>query len=265
MIIDFVKERLPLGSPLTLLLILSVGVVLLYVRPSSRVPRRFFLMCAIGFWFVTSGIGSSALSAGLSHGLSQIQSRADADGAEAVVVLGAGAATFSAGGQVAGVLTTTSLLRALEAARVSKIIDARVVIAVGGIPRPDLELRPESALLREALLAAGVPPDRIVEESASRNTREQARFVPTLLRARGVRQFVLVTSPVHMRRALALFRLEDTDPVPSVSLTRSEQLSPPPLLIPNDDSLGLSNAAAYDYAAWVYYWWNGWLGPPHRT
>ena len=261
MIIDFIKERLPLGSPLTLFLVLSVGVVLLYVRPSSRLARRFFLTSAIGFWFVTSAIGAGVLSAGLSHGLSQLQSRADAHGAEAVVVLGAGATTLSAGGQIAGVLTTTSVLRVLEAARVSKVIDARVVIASGGIPRPDLELRPESVLLREALVAAGVPPERIVEESASRSTREQAHVIPPLLRAHGARQFVLVTSPAHMRRALAVFRLEGTDPVPSVSLTRSEQIPPPPLLIPNDESLGLSSAAAYDYAAWVYYWWNGWLTP----
>jgi hypothetical protein len=54
------------------------------------------------------------------------------------------------------------------------------------------------------------------------------------------------------------------DPVPSVSSIRSEQLPPPLLLIPDDDSLNLSNAAAYDYAAWVYYWWNGWL-TPHRA
>ena len=261
MIIDFLKERLHFESSLTLFVILSVGVVLLYVRPSSRLARRFFLTCAIGFWFMTSAIGAQLLSAGLSRGLSQVQSRADAPGADAVVVLGAGSTTMSADGQVVGLLTRTSLLRVLEAARVSKVIDARVVVAVGGIPRPDLELKPESALLREALVAAGISPERIVEESSSRNTREHARQIPPLLRAHRVRQFVLVTSPVHMRRAVALFRLEGVNPVPSISLNWSEHRQSPPLLIPSNDSLGLSNAALYDYAAWAYYWWNGWLSP----
>ena len=111
-----------------------------------------------------------------------------------------------------------------------------------------------------ALVAAGVRPERIVEESGSRNTREHARMLQPLLETHRVRRFVLVTSPVHMRRALAVFRLEGIEPVPSVSLNRSEYLTPPPLWVPNDESRQLSNAAAYDYAAWVYYWWNGWVG-----
>ncbi len=80
-----------------------------------------------------------------------------------------------------------------------------------------------------------------------------------MLRAKGVRQFVLVTSPVHMRRSLDVFRLEGFDPVPSVSLTRAEHLRPPPLLLPNCGSLEISQEAIYDYAAMAYYWWRGWL------
>ena len=62
-----------------------------------------------------------------------------------------------------------------------------------------------------------------------------------------------------MRRALAVFRAAGFDPVPSVSLFRSEQLDSPPLFLPNDDSLFLSDQAVYDYAATMLYWWRGWL------
>lgn len=261
LIIEFVKERLRPASPLTLFLVRGVEVVLLYARGSSRFVRRFFLSALVGFWLLTTPIGSGLLAAGLSHGLSQIHSAEEAGGADAIVVLSAGADTMSAGGHIAGVLTPTSLLRALEAARVSKVIGARLVVASGGVPRPDLLLLPESRMLREALIGAGVPPETIVEESISKTTREQVRLVPAVRRAHGVRRFVLVTSPVHMRRALALFRAEGLDPVPSVSLMRSEHLKPPPLLVPSEDALFVSNAAIYDYAAWVYYWWNGWLAP----
>jgi uncharacterized SAM-binding protein YcdF (DUF218 family) len=257
-IIEFAKEHLYLGSPLSLLLVLGAGL-LLCIRPSSRRIRTCFLAVVAGFWLMTTWLGATLLTAPLVRGLSPLQSRAQAGGADVVVLLGGGASTFSAGGRVVGVLTPTSAMRALEAARVSDLIGARLVVASAGIPRPDLQLRPESEMLRDALVAAGVPPDRIVQESDSKTTREQAERVPAMLRAHGASQFVLVTSPTHMRRALALFRAAGYDPVPSISLIRSEQIPPPSFVVPSDDALRESGQAVYEFAAWAYYWWNGWL------
>jgi uncharacterized SAM-binding protein YcdF (DUF218 family) len=259
-IVDFIKERLYLGSPLSLLLVVGAGL-LLCVRPTSRPIRAGFLVMLVGFWLMTTWLGATLLTAALVRGLSQLESRAQAGGADAVVLLGGGASTYTAGGRVVGILTPTSAMRVLEAARVSELIGARLVVASAGIPRPDLQVRPESEMLRDALVAVGVPPDKIVQESDSKTTREQAELLPAILRAHNVRQFVLVTSPTHMRRALALFQAAGFDPVPSVSLVRSEQLSPPSLVIPSDDALRQSGQAIYEFAAWAYYWWNGWLKP----
>ena len=261
MIIDFVKANLSLSSPLMLFVLLSIGVVLLYARPAGRPARRFFLTLLIVFWLVTTAMGARVLTMGLSYGLSQIHSRGEANGADVVVLLGGGAATWNAAGRVAGVLTPSSILRVLETARVSDVIGARLVIASGGVPRPDIQLKPESDLLRAALISAGVPPEQIVEESRSKTTREQAKLIPAVLRAHGVGRFVLVTSPTHMRRALALFRAEGLDPVPSVSLIRSENSSPVPLALPSDEALRQSNEAVYQYAAWAYYWWQRFVPP----
>jgi uncharacterized SAM-binding protein YcdF (DUF218 family) len=106
-----------------------------------------------------------------------------------------------------------------------------------------------------------VPSAQIVEESGSKTTREQAKLVPAVLRAHGVGRFVLVTSPTHMRRALALFRAEGLDPAPSVSLIRSENAPPVSWALPSDEALRQSNEAVYEYAAWAYYWWQRWVGP----
>jgi uncharacterized SAM-binding protein YcdF (DUF218 family) len=139
------------------------------------------------------------------------------------------------------------------------LIGASLVIASGGAPRPKEQLKPESEMIRSVLIQAGVPSETILEDSASRTTREEAHEIAPLLRARRVGQFVLVTSPVHMRRSLAVFRLEGFDPVPSVSLTRSEHLPRPSLLWPNSAALDVSQEAIYDYAAMAYYWSRGWL------
>jgi uncharacterized SAM-binding protein YcdF (DUF218 family) len=258
-IIDFLKERFSLGSPLLFVVVLAIGVALLYTRP--RLGRRFFLLALVGFWLVATSTGANLLTIGLARGLPQIQSKSDAQGADAVVLLGGGAVTFSAGGRMGAGLTPSSMLRALEAARVAGLIDARVVIASAGIPRPDVQRKPESEMLRVALVAAGVPADLIVEESISKSTREQAQLIPEVLRTPNVRRFVLVTSPAHMRRALALFRAEGLDPVPSVALLRSDDAPPLSLAMPGDAALRQSNEAFYEYAAWAYYLWKGWLKP----
>jgi uncharacterized SAM-binding protein YcdF (DUF218 family) len=61
-----------------------------------------------------------------------------------------------------------------------------------------------------------------------------------------------------MRRALAVFRAAGLDPIPSPAALRSETASRPFFLLPNDESLWLSDDAAYAYAASAYYWWRGW-------
>ena len=264
MIIEFLKEYLHPSSPFTILIVLSFGVAWLFLRPSSRWPRRFLLAVLVGYWFIATHTGASLLVAGLGRGYTALGTREEARGAKAVVVLGGGAATYSGGGQVVGVLTTPSILRALEGARVAKLIDARLVVASGGEPRPDLQLKPESEMLSAVLVAAGVPADRVIEESSSKTTRDQARLIPAMLRDRGIDRFVLVTSPVHMGRSLALFRAQGIEPIPSVSPMRSEHLPPPSLIIPDGGSLIISDEALYDYMAWIYYWWKGWL-TPHKA
>ena len=61
----------------------------------------------------------------------------------------------------------------------------------------------------------GVPPDDIIKEEKSTNTRDHAMFVPPLLKQHGIEQFVLVTSQQHIARALAAFRAVGANPVPS--------------------------------------------------
>jgi uncharacterized SAM-binding protein YcdF (DUF218 family) len=256
--VDFLKSYIHPDSPLGIVFIFGAGAVWLYARPASRWARHYLAAAVVGFWLIATPLGASVLSWGLSHGLTQVTSVEETRGATAVVVLGGGARTYSGGGKVVGVLSPGSIFRALEGARVARLIGARYVIASGGAPRPKEQLKPESEMIRDALVQAGVPPETIIEESTSANTRTQGIAVAPILRAHGVSQFVLVTSPVHMRRSLDVFRLEGFDPVPSIALTRAEHLDPPPLLLPNSDSRELSHEAIYDWAATVYYWGKGW-------
>jgi uncharacterized SAM-binding protein YcdF (DUF218 family) len=257
-ILDFVKQQCHLSSPLLLAVLLAAGAVSLWRRPSSALARRYVLGLALGYWFVATRVGAVVLLSVLSYGVRPIATRQEAASTDTVVLLSGGVYTASVGDEVGGAPTASSLLRALEAARVVKLIDARRVIASGGRAVRD-QLRSESELLRDALVAIGIARSAIIEESRSKNTREQALFVGALLRELKVRRFVLVTSPSHMRRSLALFRAEGFDPIASTSPLRSERTEPPPVLMPNGESLAISDDAVYEYAALAYYWLRGWL------
>ena len=228
-------------------------------RPASRGPRRLLVAFLVIFYLAATPIGADLLVAGLAHGMTRITTREQARGADAVVVLGGGVMTMKTGGVILSQLSMTASLRILEAARVYKLIGARLIIVSGGIANERLELKPEGEQMATALVASGVPADRILLDLGAKTTRDHPRTIRPFLEANGIHQFVVVTSPTHMRRALSVFRKAGYDPVGSVSLLRSEQLAPPALLLPNDDSIFLSDLALYDYGAWLLYWWRGWL------
>ena len=230
-------------------------------RPASATPRRVLVALLAILYIATTPVGADLLVFGLAHGLRPIETPSQARGADAVVVLGGGIDTVRADGVILGHLTTTSALRTLEGARVYKMIGARLVIVSGGIANSELELRPESEFMRDALVAAGIPAERVLMDSEAKTTHDHPRTLRPILEAHHVRQFVVVTSRQHMRRSLAVFRAAGFDPVPSISPLRSDQLDVPPLLLPNDDSLTQSNQALYDYVALADYWWRGWLAP----
>ena len=60
-------------------------------------------------------------------------------------------------------------------------------------------------LIRDRLILAGVPSSAITLESKSRTTKENADFAAKLLKARGTRKAIIVTSWFHSRRALSCF------------------------------------------------------------
>lgn len=257
--LTFVKGAIRFESPLVVVVVLAAVAVWWWRRPASRGPWRLLVGYLAALYLVSTPIGSNVLVAGLARGLTPVERVEDAKGAEALVVLGGGVQTVSARGQVLAQLQSTPSLRILEAARLYRLLAPRVVIVSGGIADTRTELRPEAEQMANALAAAGIPADRILTDSEAKTTHDHPRTVGPLLEAHHVRRFVVVTSPMHMRRSLRVFRAQGYDPVGSVSALQSEQLASPPLFLPNDDSMMLSNQALYEYAALVLYWWRGWI------
>ncbi|MEA3349500.1 MAG: YdcF family protein [Chloroflexota bacterium] len=118
--------------------------------------------------------------------------------------------------------------------------------------------------MAELLVMLGVPEAAIWQESESRNTYENAVNSRAYLDKRGIDRIVLVTSALHMPRAVGLFEYQSFDVIPAptdyaVTQAGWEQLWQPNLvtqlfnLLPDVSNLGNSTKAIKEYLAICLY------------
>ena len=150
--------------------------------------------------------------------------------------------------------------RVLHALRIYKAGKVRSILITGGdVFGPGADVVEADAIL-DLLVALGVDRSDILLERQSRNTYENARFSAEIWKREGFRSGLLVTSALHMPRALATFRkagmvLEPatTDLVPDLSYM------PMPLpLIPQSKCLDVTTNAIKEWIGVLIYRWRGW-------
>jgi uncharacterized SAM-binding protein YcdF (DUF218 family) len=255
--IDLIKETIRPNSVFGCLSLVLVGVLLLYSTSTAKWGRRWLVAVLAGYWFISTPLGARLLVNGLSGDYHAIAQASEVPSDSAVIVLSGGASTFRAGGLSLDLPSDSTAFRVLEAARLYRLLGSPLIIASGGVVFPAGKPAAESDIIAKSLIDLGVPPKRIVSDSRSRNTEEQATELKTMLEARHIDHFVLVTSPTHMKRAVAVFKAAGLAPYPSVTMERSEASPAGWALLPDRGALWISDEAIYDYVALVYYWTRG--------
>ena len=258
-ILSVLKSNWRLSSPSLVLLLVGTGVVLLYTRRGTSWGRRWLTTVLLSYGFLATPMGSGLVALPLAGRQAHLSSMAEANGAQTVVMLGSGIISHTADGMTIDDLDA-SALRLIESVRVYKLLGEPLLIVSGGNTQELDPPRTEAAALRAAAIALGVPASRVLEETESMTTREQAVAVKRLLNARGIETFVLVTSPLHMGRSLAAFRAVGLKPVFSASEPRRDPAKMSWSLALSRQSIRLADAALYEYLAWAYYWSRGWVG-----
>ncbi|MCK5054673.1 MAG: YdcF family protein [Anaerolineales bacterium] len=261
LIAEFFKEMLIPGSTMFLMLGLIIGVILLFIGwKTEKWGKRWLLFLSMLYLVLSIPLTASLLERGLSAGYEPISSTTEFADVEAIVILGGGGASFRAGEVEVNTLSESSALRAMEGARLYQMLDDPIVIVSGGInPRAGL-LTPESKPMRDTLVELGVPTQRILLESDSFNTHEQALNVPPMLTAAGIERFILVTSPTHMRRAYFTFLEQGLEPLPAISAQHSETSSfSSKSIVPDLEALAVSQSALREWMGLIYYTLRGWI------
>jgi uncharacterized SAM-binding protein YcdF (DUF218 family) len=157
-------------------------------------------------------------------------------------------------GQVALTAAATRITETVSLAR--RFPSARVLVSGG-----DATLLPgvlsEAAATRDLLVQLGVAPARIELESVARNTYENAVLSYAAAQPKPEETWLLVTSAMHMPRAIGCFRRIGWTIVPyPVDYRTSWKLETKPGLL-LADGLGLVNVATKEWLGLVAYYWLG--------
>jgi uncharacterized SAM-binding protein YcdF (DUF218 family) len=243
----------PLGFALVISM-LAMGILGL----STRLARLLLFVAVTVLWAASTPIVADFLGLTLERRYPPV-AVADTPTADAIVVLG-GAVEGPAPPRI-----TLDLLdgadRVLHAARLYRAGKAPVILVSGGvIPWLGSDI-PEAESMQLLLEEWGVPGASILAEAASRNTYENAVLTRRVLAERGLQRVLLVTSALHMPRALATFTSAGIDAVPvTTDFTVTYRVHRTAIdFLPDATALSRTTNAIKEYVGYAYYRWQGWI------
>ncbi|WP_407673499.1 YdcF family protein [Paludisphaera rhizosphaerae] len=178
-------------------------------------------------------------------------------GAKVVVVL-AGSAAAADGWRRTAELGPSTLYRCLHAAEVARKCGNLPILVSGG-PIDASPASPTCArLMRDFLVAQGIPCSTLVEEAASRTTYENAAECREKLGLRPPGAVILVTEAIHMERAMRCFQKQGIDAVPAPCHHQAIRFRPSlRALLPSAAAVQSCMDVAHEWIGLGIYWIRG--------
>lgn len=230
--------------------------------PSRRATalRRFGLLLALALLWLG---GSRWAALGLARSLEwRYLPPAELPAAEAIVLLGGGTQSAAAPRPMVGLNDAGD--RVLYAVQLYRQGKAPLILISGGLLNWVTAQQSPAQDMSDLLQWMGVPQDVIVLQPASENTHDDAVLSGEILRERGIRRILLVTSAFHMPRSVMLFEAEGFEVIPAptdftVVYPPSDDYPEPSLqsrlvsVMPSAENLALTTRMLKEYLGiWVY-------------
>jgi uncharacterized SAM-binding protein YcdF (DUF218 family) len=264
----YIEKLLPIFIyPLGLTLLLCIAALAL-----SFAGRDLTLRMSISFAVIILWLASTPVFARLLWGMLEQQNSSapieKISSKDVIVVLGGGLAWQAGMGSTTSdpAMQTSRLLygasdRLVQAALLWRAGKGQtIIISSGALPWAASSVSPtEISLAAEILEAYGVPSDSIIRDTNSRNTRENATNTAAIWREKHFRSGLLVTSAIHMPRALASFRKAGLDVTPWPADLGGQY---PPMnifdLLPDAHYLAVTTLAIKEWVGLAVYRLRGW-------
>jgi uncharacterized SAM-binding protein YcdF (DUF218 family) len=245
-----------LVAPVSLLVILLVGGVALMMTRFARAGRALVYASAVGF------IVLGSLPVGINM-VRVLEDRfptppADIPAPAGIIVLG-GAVNENVTRYRGPVELTSGGDRMTEATILARRFPEAKLVFTGGSAALLGSPHREAHAAEKLFLGLGLPREQLVFESESRNTYENVIFTRELVKPQKGQTWLLVTSAMHMPRAVGIFRKAGLDitpyPVDFKTTGRwSERVRPTTDIL---SGLYLVDRALREYIGLAAYWWTG--------
>jgi uncharacterized SAM-binding protein YcdF (DUF218 family) len=215
-------------------------------RRSTRAGRTLLWTSWAMLWALSAPFVSGRLTAAVEmRGPDLPAALAGADPTRtALVVLAGGLRTYDRSMPPRERLDSATQSRVLGAARLYHTFGFGTVV-LSGAPAA------ESEAMADLITALGVPEARLVRESASMNTRENAEYGARVIRERGVEAVVLATSATHLRRAVREFERAGVHVIPAAVDVVGPSRFGVDQLLPAATALGRSHAALHEVLGYL--------------
>ena len=247
----FSRLAVELLSPLnTIFLLLIAGLLsLLFRRLKTAVGSLscallIFVFCGYGFIGKNEIRKQEALFQPL---VGEYLAALPEKGIEYIVVLGSGHVSDSrlpATSQIGG----SSLFRLTEGIRLLNFLPGTKLVLTGGIGHDPV---PNADVVKRVAEGLGVFSDRIITETRPRDTVQEARFLEPLL---SEKEFILVTSALHMTRALEIFKSFGMHPIaaPTDYVLKQHVEEPPGEIFPSIGNIDLARRIIYEWIGAIW-------------
>ena len=250
-------------SPVGVLTVLMLsGLLLVVFRRKWQIGKYLIFAGAALYLFFSLTPFAEVLYANLENSYPPML-KADARAKTVVVLSGYGENfPFLPVTSQLGVETVARLTEGIRLYR--EIPGAKLILSGGVLPSQDV---PISRLMADFARSIGVPDQDIVIETSSTTTYENLLEVKKIV---GSEPFILVTSSVVLRRAVAVARKLGMTPLPAPAAIRAARYYRDDmswkqwiLRVADDtgylraDRLGYLQAAYHEYLGYFWYWLNG--------
>jgi uncharacterized SAM-binding protein YcdF (DUF218 family) len=197
-------------SPLGIVAILmSAGIVLCFWKRRISAGRRLLISGGLLFLIFLFSPLAENLMLGLEKQYPPLLSPPQSPKIDRIIVL-AGYAEENPRCPITSNVSEQTLCSLAEGIRLYRMVPGARVILSGGVARPGD--KPVAAIMADFLNQMGVADSDLVVEGNSRNTYENLREVKKLV---GSRPFILVALGCDLRRAVAVARKLQMQPVPA--------------------------------------------------